>query len=98
MPWQSSKANPILSETTDCIQSTDYLHTKPDLLANWRKPSLTVVPPTACTTKGVATLQVLRSYKTREMACDMHEEKAEGVHHEENLCTRSIWALLLQQS
>jgi hypothetical protein len=34
MLWQSSKANPILSETTDCIQSTDYLHTKPDLLAN----------------------------------------------------------------
>jgi hypothetical protein len=34
MLWQSSKANPILSETTDCIQSTDYLHTKPHLLAN----------------------------------------------------------------
>jgi hypothetical protein len=34
MLWQSSKANPILSETTDCIQSTDYLHTKPDLLVN----------------------------------------------------------------
>jgi hypothetical protein len=34
MLWQSSKANPILSETTDCIQSTEYLHTKPDLLAN----------------------------------------------------------------
>jgi hypothetical protein len=32
--WRSSKANPILSETTDCIQSTDYLHTKSDLLAN----------------------------------------------------------------
>jgi hypothetical protein len=31
---QSSKANPILSENTDCTQSTDYLHTKPDLLAN----------------------------------------------------------------
>ena len=28
------KANPILSETTDCIQSTDYLHSKPDLLVN----------------------------------------------------------------
>jgi hypothetical protein len=28
------QGNPILSETTDCIQSTDYLHTKPDLLAN----------------------------------------------------------------
>jgi hypothetical protein len=27
-------ANPILPKTTDCIQSTDYLHTKPDLLAN----------------------------------------------------------------
>jgi hypothetical protein len=26
MLWQSSKANPILSQTTDCIQSTDYLH------------------------------------------------------------------------
>ena len=24
MRWQSPKANPILSETTDCIQSTDY--------------------------------------------------------------------------
>jgi hypothetical protein len=34
MLWQSTKANPILSETTDRIQSTDYLHTKPDLLAN----------------------------------------------------------------
>ncbi len=32
MLWQSSKANPILSETTDCIQP-DYLHTKLDLLA-----------------------------------------------------------------
>jgi len=32
--WQSSKANPILSETTDCIQSTDYLYTKRDLLVN----------------------------------------------------------------
>jgi hypothetical protein len=32
--WQLSKANPILSKTTDCIQSTDHLHTKPDLLAN----------------------------------------------------------------
>jgi hypothetical protein len=31
MLWQSSKASPILSETTDCIQSTDYLYTKPDL-------------------------------------------------------------------
>jgi hypothetical protein len=31
---ESSKADPILSETTDCKQSTDYLHTKPDLLAN----------------------------------------------------------------
>jgi hypothetical protein len=30
MLWLSSKANPILPETTDCIQSTDYLHTKPD--------------------------------------------------------------------
>jgi hypothetical protein len=26
MLLQSSKANPILSQTTDCIQSTDYLH------------------------------------------------------------------------
>jgi hypothetical protein len=34
MLWQSSNTNPILSETTDCIQSTDYLHTKPDLLGN----------------------------------------------------------------
>ena len=34
--WQSSKANPILSETIDCIQSTDYLYTKPDLLLNLR--------------------------------------------------------------
>jgi hypothetical protein len=34
MLWQSSKADPILSETADCIQSTDYLHTKPDLLPN----------------------------------------------------------------
>jgi hypothetical protein len=33
MLWQSSKANPILPEATDCIQSTDYLHTKPHLLA-----------------------------------------------------------------
>ena len=32
MLWQSSKANPILSETTDCIQSADYLYTKRDLL------------------------------------------------------------------
>ena len=24
MQWRSSKANPILFETTDCIQSTDY--------------------------------------------------------------------------
>jgi hypothetical protein len=29
MLWQSSKAHPILSETTDCIQPTDYLYTKP---------------------------------------------------------------------
>jgi hypothetical protein len=28
------QGQPILSETTDCIQSTDYLHTKPDSLAN----------------------------------------------------------------
>jgi hypothetical protein len=34
MLWQSSKANPILSQTTDCIQSTDYLHSKPDLVVN----------------------------------------------------------------
>jgi hypothetical protein len=34
MLWQSSKANPILYETTDCIQSTDFLHSKPDLLVN----------------------------------------------------------------
>jgi hypothetical protein len=32
----------------------------------------------------------------REMAFDMHEERAGGVHHEENL--RSIWAVALQQS
>ena len=32
--WQSSKANPILSETTDSTKSTDYLHSKPDLLVN----------------------------------------------------------------
>src|SRR5271156_6374330 len=30
--WRSSKANTILSENTDCIQSTDYLYTKRDLL------------------------------------------------------------------
>ena len=29
-----TQANPILPETTVCIQSTDYLYTKPDLLAN----------------------------------------------------------------
>jgi hypothetical protein len=34
MLWQSSKANPIPSETTNCIQSTDYLHYRPELLAN----------------------------------------------------------------
>jgi hypothetical protein len=34
MLWQSSKANPILSETTDCVQSTDHLYTKQDLLVN----------------------------------------------------------------
>jgi hypothetical protein len=34
MLWLSSKANPILPETTDCIQSKDYLYTKPDSLAN----------------------------------------------------------------
>jgi hypothetical protein len=34
MLWLSSKANPILPETTDCIQSTDHLHAKPDLLAH----------------------------------------------------------------
>jgi hypothetical protein len=34
MLGQSPKANPILSETTDCIQSSDYLHSKPDLLVN----------------------------------------------------------------
>jgi hypothetical protein len=33
MLWLSSKANPILPETTDCIQFADYLHTKPDWLA-----------------------------------------------------------------
>jgi hypothetical protein len=32
--WRSSKPNPILSETTDYTQSTDYLYTKPDLLVN----------------------------------------------------------------
>jgi hypothetical protein len=26
--WESSKANPNLPETTDCIESTDYLYTK----------------------------------------------------------------------
>src|ERR1700683_379226 len=35
MLWQSSKANPILPETTDCIQSTDYLHTKPVYSLIW---------------------------------------------------------------
>ncbi len=34
MLWQSFKANQILSETTGCIQSTDYLHSNPDLLVN----------------------------------------------------------------
>ena len=34
MLWQSSKANPILSETTDCTPSTDDLYTKRDLLVN----------------------------------------------------------------
>ena len=29
-----SKANLILSETTDCTQSTDYLYIKRDLLVN----------------------------------------------------------------
>jgi hypothetical protein len=38
MLWQLSKANPILSEATDCIQSTDYLHSKPDLLVNLDSP------------------------------------------------------------
>jgi hypothetical protein len=28
---------PILSETTDCIQSTDYWYAKPDLLVNLGK-------------------------------------------------------------
>jgi hypothetical protein len=35
MLWRSSKANPILPETTDCIQSTDYLHTKPVYSLIW---------------------------------------------------------------
>jgi hypothetical protein len=39
-----------------------------------------------------------RSYETGEMACNMHEEKAGGVHHEENLRSRSIRAVALQQS
>ena len=31
---EATKANPILSEISDCIQSTDYLYTKRDLLVN----------------------------------------------------------------
>jgi hypothetical protein len=34
----------------------------------------------------------------REMAHHMQKEKAEGVHHEENLRSRSIRAVALQQS
>ena len=34
MLWQSSKANPILFESTACMHSTDYLYTKRDLLVN----------------------------------------------------------------
>jgi hypothetical protein len=30
--WQSSKANPIFSDTTDCPQSTDYLYTNEMLI------------------------------------------------------------------
>jgi hypothetical protein len=60
--------------------------------------TLSVGRSTTRTTKAVANLQVLRSYETREMACDMHEERAGGVHHEENLRSRSIWAVVLQQS
>src|ERR1700733_10976057 len=33
--WQSSNANPILSGTTDCIQSTHYLYTKRDCSLIW---------------------------------------------------------------
>jgi hypothetical protein len=34
MLWLSSKANLILPETTDCIQSTNYPYTKRGLLVN----------------------------------------------------------------
>jgi hypothetical protein len=53
-------------------------------------PTLTVGPTSTRVTKAVATLKGLRSYTTREMARDMHEERAGGVHHEENLRSRSI--------
>ena len=51
MLWQSSKANPIHCETTDCIQSTDYLHTKPDLLVNLDSSVLKVAQDTVLGTQ-----------------------------------------------
>jgi hypothetical protein len=35
MLWAIIQANPILSETTDCTQSTGYLYTKRDCSLIW---------------------------------------------------------------
>jgi hypothetical protein len=51
--------------------------------------TLTVGPPTARTIKAVAILQLLRSYKTREMACDMH------VGEQEEYTMKKTYALAL---
>ncbi len=63
-----------------------------------RSPTLSVGPATTRTTKAAAKLQMQRSCETLAMACDMHEERAGGVHHEETLRSRSIRAVALQQS